>query len=48
MSQNIDPHSGPPTAESDKVRFRVTLVRVLAVQVVALVLLGLLQVAFRP
>lgn len=41
--------SGPPAeAISDAQRFRRTLVRVLAVQVVALALLYLMQYTFRP
>ncbi|MEK7400844.1 MAG: hypothetical protein AABZ80_00625 [Gemmatimonadota bacterium] len=48
--KNIEPaFSGPATeAEPDARRFRRTLIRVLAVQVVALVLLFLLQYTFRP
>lgn len=38
----------PAEASADALRFRRTLVRVLAVQVLALALLGLLQYAFRP
>ena len=46
----IDPaYSSPATsAEDDKTRFRRTLVKVLAMQVVALALLAWLQLAFTP
>jgi len=35
-----------PASEPDRARFRRTLVRVLTVQVITLVLLGVLQIAF--
>ena len=48
--KDIDPaFSGPTTeAETDAQRFKRTLIRVLAVQVVALALLYWLQYTFRP
>ena len=49
-ADNADPAlSGPPAeAQSDATRFKRTLVRVLAMQVVTLALLYVLQYTFRP
>jgi hypothetical protein len=41
-----DDHAPPPDPAADRARFRATLVRVMAVQVVTLVLLWLLQRGF--